>query len=430
MSWRNDYKKVAVGILRHKKMKTFYAEKKVRGKVYNKTFSNLYDAKQWRKIFDGFEVKKDPVTLEKKSEFSTLNEVWIEMQRSHFPTLATTTKAMWRRRYSLLKNLEHLPMDKITPSKISSWVNHHVKVFRSDKYRSSGRGRATRCTMNNELNMFVTIFNWYKESERFEKEALPLTCPVKKKHRKMGFIRPVPDKKMQIDLEHAFIFFDLLKPIYSDLAQMQFYCAGRVGETAGLQWSNVDFDNRRLLIKHTCIWCMTNKTFKELKPFPKNREPRAVFITDEIMEVLKRRLESKIEGNDFVFHVDSSPLNYGTIQLNYRKAQREGNLPYSGTHILRHGMAKLARKIGGGLDAVIAMTGHKDLKLADHYSSCNEDDQKEFSLKIMDHIRKSKAGHHQSGQSAANVLSISSFKNGTKSSDQVGKSRDDDSLTL
>ena len=51
-------------------------------------------------------------------------------------------------------------------------------------------------------------------------------------------------------------------------------------------------------------------------------------------------------------------------------------------------MAKLARQVGGGLDAVLAMTGHKDLKLADHYSKCTEDDQKNFSEMIMQHIRK------------------------------------------
>jgi hypothetical protein len=51
-------------------------------------------------------------------------------------------------------------------------------------------------------------------------------------------------------------------------------------------------------------------------------------------------------------------------------------------------MAKLARQVGGGLDAVLAMTGHKDLKLADHYSKCTEDDQKNFSEMIMRHIRK------------------------------------------
>ena len=53
-------------------------------------------------------------------------------------------------------------------------------------------------------------------------------------------------------------------------------------------------------------------------------------------------------------------------------------------------MAVLARRVGGGLDAVIAMTGHKDIKLADHYSKCDEEDQKDVSLKIMEYIRKQK----------------------------------------
>ncbi len=53
-------------------------------------------------------------------------------------------------------------------------------------------------------------------------------------------------------------------------------------------------------------------------------------------------------------------------------------------------MAKLAPKVGGGLDTVVAMTEHKDFKFADHYSKYNEDDQKEFSQKIMEHIGKSR----------------------------------------
>ena len=187
-----------------------------------------------------------------------------------------------------------------------------------------------------------------------------------------------------------------------------------------MQWSNIDFDNRRLMIKHTCVWDMTNKTFIELKPFPKNKEPRPVFITDEIMEILERRKAFKLPQNDYVFHVEGNPLNYGTIQINYRGAQRKGKLPYSGTHILRHGMAKLARQVGGGLDAVIAMTGHKDLKLADHYSKCNEDDQKEFSQKIMQHIKEVSSSKiakpkeievkEEIDTSFDNVVSLSSFK--------------------
>lgn len=407
MSRSKNYKKIksAKGIYQNEVTGNYLVEKRVKGKLHTASFPNLYEAKQWQKYFDGINAQAP----REGSEYATLKEVWESMQKNHFPILARTTKEIWLRRYTLLKMLEHLPMDQITAAKVSDWVIYWVGHFSSEDYQS-GRGRAGRCHLNNELNLLVSIFNWYKESELYEKEAQHLTCPVKKKHRKMGFIKPLPDKRKQIELHHASLLFESLRPLYRDLAQMQFYTAGRIGEVSGIQWKNVDMKNRRLLIKETCIWDMTNKTFVELKQFPKNREPRAVFITDEIMEVLRRREAFRIAGNDFVFHVEGNPLNYGTIQLNYREAQRKSGVPYTGTHILRHGMAKLARQIGGGLDAVIAMTGHKDLKLADHYSKTNEDDQRHFSELIMEHIRKQKGHDQESKSDFSNVIRLRNVK--------------------
>lgn len=411
MSRSENYKKVksAKGIYQHKQNGQFMVEKRVKGKLYSRTFVAIFDAKQWQKKFDGGDFC---LPSEERSSFATLKEVWQKMQEKHFPVLATSTKSMWLRRYELLRNLEHLPMDRITSSRITDWVVEKVTHFSSEDYQLSGRGRSGRCNLTKELNMFVTIFNWYKQSEDFEKEAISLTCPVKPKHRKLGFIKPLPDKLKQINLEDAFLFFDFLRPLYQDLAKMQFFCAGRVGEIAGLQWSNIDMRNRRMLIKHTCIWDMSTKMFIELKPFPKNREARAVFITDEILDILKRREAFRLSGNDYVFHVEGEALNYCTIQVNYRAAQRKSKIPYTGTHILRHGMAKLARQVGGGLDAVLAMTGHKDLKLADHYSKCTEDDQKNFSEMIMKHIRKELKNGSDQKADVGNVLRLRNFKTG------------------
>lgn len=412
---RNDYKKLkgVPGIYVNNKSGHYYAEKRIKGKLHSATFVSAYEAKQWRKHFDGQSYK----LTTSESQYSTLKEVWEIMQKVHFPTLATSTKDIWRRRYKLLETIEHLPMDQITPSKITEWTQYWVSIFSHEDYQSSGRGKAGRCNLNNELNMFVSIFNWYKQSEQFEKEAISLTNPVKTKHKKLGFIKPLPDKRKQINLKDAFLFFEFLKPLYRDLATMQFYTAGRIGEVAGMQWSNIDLKNKRLMIKHTCVWDTSTKMFVELKGFPKNREARPVYITDEIMEVLNRRLAFKLPGNDYVFHVDGSPLNYGTIQINYREGQRKSGVPYTGTHILRHGMAKLARQVGGGLDAVLAMTGHKDLKLADHYSKSTEDDQKEFSQKIMEHIRKMKLGDVVKNEAQEsdfeNVVSLKKYKTGT-----------------
>ncbi len=137
-------------------------------------------------------------------------------------------------------------------------------------------------------------------------------------------------------------------------------------------------------------------------------------------QVIPNWAKERIADNDFVFHVKGRPLNYATIQVNYRKAQQDAKIPYSGTHILRHGMAKLARQIGGGLDAVIAMTGHKDIKLADHYSKSNEDDQKFFSKKIMEHIRieidrnaRTALENFEENNDLDNVISLFQRKSGT-----------------
>jgi integrase len=191
------------------------------------------------------------------------------------------------------------------------------------------------------------------------------------------------------------------------VALFQYFTASRIGEVAGLQWSRIDFHNRRITIMETAQWDQSNKSYLKLNPHPKNKEARPVHMTNELMAVLRRREAFKIDGNDFVFHVEGSPLNYSTIQVNYRGAQRKAKLPYSGTHILRHGMAKLARQIGGGLDAVVAMTGHKDLKLADHYSKLDKEYQKEVSEKIMEEVRKR---NEPVESTSDNVLNMAKFK--------------------
>jgi integrase len=383
------------GVFRNTKTGKYLARITIKGKQKKCTFDKEYDAILWRSAMEDGEPA--PIIA---GNTSTLKYVWHMMQEKHFPLIAESTKEIWLRRYQLLKDLEEFQMSELTHPKITSWVEQKVAYFKSDDYLNTGRGQAKRCNLDNELNLLTTIFNWYKSSEDFATEAISLENPVKQKHKKMGFVRAKPVKDKAITLEAALQFFDHLKPLYRDLANFQFYTASRISEVAGLQWSRVDFKNRRITIMETCRWDMTTKMFIELNKTPKNKEPRPVFMTAELEEILKRRLPFKCDDSDFVFHVDGKPLNYGTIQLNFREGQRKSKVPYTGTHILRHGMAKLARQVGGGLDAVIAMTGHKDLKLADHYSKLDLEFQKEISEKIMNKVRKEKAPQ------ADNVISI------------------------
>lgn len=388
------------GVFYNSQTGKYMARKTILGKQHKQTFENEAHARVWRSTFDGV---KSEVKILTSSSF---RHVWSVMQEKHFPLLAKSTQEIWLRRFALLKDLEEFRMEEITTSKITSWVEEKTKHFKSEEYQDGGRGRAKRCNLDNELNLFTTIFNWYKASEEFEAEAVNLVNPVKIKHKRGGFIQPKPIKDKAITLEAALQFFECLKPLYRDLALFQFYSASRISEAAGLQWSRIDFENKKIIIMETCRWDMTTKKFIELNKFPKNKESRPIYMTDEILEVLKRRKAFKIGGNDFVFHNDGKPLDYGIIQLHFREGQRISKIPYTGTHILRHGMAKLARSVCGGLDAVVAMTGHKDFKLANHYSRLDGEYQKEVSQKIMEHVKNTRMGE----SSFPNVVKIGNFK--------------------
>lgn len=55
------------------------------------------------------------------------------------------------------------------------------------------------------------------------------------------------------------------------------------------------------------------------------------------------------------------------------------------------------------------MTGHKDIKLADHYSKLDDELQKETSLKIMDKINKLKQESNSSHDTESNIIYLSKF---------------------
>lgn len=108
--------------------------KRVKGKLHTATFKTLHEAKKWR---DSFLY----ISATNVNQFATLKEVWEVMQIYQFPLLVTSTREIWIRRYRLLKTIEHLPMNEITPGKISEWVSYWVTNFNTEEYQYSGRGK-------------------------------------------------------------------------------------------------------------------------------------------------------------------------------------------------------------------------------------------------------------------------------------------------
>ena len=106
-----------------------------------------------------------------------------------------------------------------------------------------------------------------------------------------------------------------------------------------------------------------------------------------LSEVFKRRLNEMPTGCNYVFHKDGGPLSYRQVQAAYNRALINAGLgEFSSTHIMRHSMATLTRKVTGSLEATQAVTGHKDQKLVQHYATLPENAQKNAVMSVEKHI--------------------------------------------
>ena len=86
-------------------------------------------------------------------------------------------------------------------------------------------------------------------------------------------------------------------------------------------------------------------------------------------EIFRRRVP--LAENGFIFHNNGKPLRYRQIQYQYNKALQAAGLfeKYSSTHIMRHSMGTITRKVTGSLDMAQSVTRHKDIKVAQQYAS-------------------------------------------------------------
>jgi hypothetical protein len=121
-----------------------------------------------------------------------------------------------------LTDLADYRTEEITSTVINRWIDRKKKYYSSEEYGAKGRGCAGRCDLYDELNLFTTIFNWYKAEDEFGSESSDLFTPIRPWHMKMAFIREptVKPEQKKITVETAFNFFSALPELYADLAMI------------------------------------------------------------------------------------------------------------------------------------------------------------------------------------------------------------------
>jgi len=333
---------------------TFIATKSIKGTRCYESFKTIKEAVHWKNTFNPLKKKIGENVSPKKGPL--LKEVWALYRDFYFSSLEKSTIETKNERWKFFYDLENLGIDEIRPEVLDHYIQKKKELAKINN--------STRHNLRHPLSELKALFNWYRENFDYH-----LINPVLKRHYQLGIFKKVQARNKKMSPDEVLSFFSTLEGIYKDFAVVQFYLAGRVGEMAGIQFSSVDFKNKSVLIKHVVVWDLAKK-FVELKPYTKNGDVRYGYINDTLLEIFNKRLEQKFRGSNYVFHIDGEPLSYRSIQHHYNKALKKLGLydKYSSTHIMRHSMATITRRVTGSLDCTQAITGHKDQKLVQHYA--------------------------------------------------------------
>lgn len=145
----------------------------------------------------------------------------------------------------------------------------------------------------------------------------------------------------------------------------------RRSEVLGIKWDSIDFESRRLIIKHTVV----DSVKRVEKDKTKNQSSRRTFVlTDEAIEIFRNAKEqetanAKLFGkayiqNDYVFKWDNGkPFVARYVSKHFGMLLKKNNLPHIRFHELRHSCASLLLNNGYTLKDVQEYMGHADIQM-------------------------------------------------------------------
>ncbi len=374
------YLKVCTGVkknvlTRSKDTKKYIAEKKIKGKYYSEAFYSLKEAKDWYRTFNEFSptsshlIKRQNGYCEK-----VFSQVWGEYLKFQSGRIGLPSFQKLKVIYnSFDTQLTSLKVNEITTEKISDFLTRK-KIDTSKK----------RYSYDQELKKLRAFFNFITGTiDPY------FRSPINRYHFEMGVIVKKEDRKLKrkvLTTKELHNFLNELPELYRIIAEVLFSIAGRVSEGISLNIKNVDFLKRTITVRDVAVICYHSKKVVDTKKNTKNGEIRITQVSNELIRKLSR-LEVNDEG--FFFHKNGEILSYRNVQFQFDRALKKLGLyeEISGTHIFRYTSGSIVRN-ALGIDYTMAITGHKDIKMAQHYGKLDVSEKNKASSVVLDNILK------------------------------------------
>jgi integrase len=329
-------------------------------------FEAIEDARSWQR---GMETGETPASVldEKPTRTGPLfKDVVEEWKRRSFPRLKLSTKISYENLLRLFfGELQDCTIHEITPQKIDAWLD---KLKSPEDWIMQSKKRTT---FKNELKLLATILNYYGD---YYDEDADFRFP-KDRHRKAARLNRQKARPKDLKEEEFFLFREALRTLngkgemLATLATVQYYQALRISEAAAIHWQDIFLDPKipswsRIKVARLVVWPRKKELSSHIQNGFKNAgsndgvKEQPMF--PETFEAFRKMHYKGAHG--LVFHVDGRHLEYRAIQSAYDRAFKKENLPYRGTHVMRHGGCRRVYNEGGDLAVAQQLLGNSDLK--------------------------------------------------------------------
>ncbi len=331
--------------------------------------------------------------LKENMRFSELVEEYFRLYAPH--NLKPVTEYNYRQhiQYHFMDYFGNKKLKDITTASISHFFATHKTMVKGEmKTLSPANAKRIYCILQS-LFKFAVMQGCIKETP-CKNVLLPKKNPLEEK------------PKMHMTMEEIPRFLDLFKEYsaFNTIILTLLYTGMRSGECLGLQWEDIDFEQRKIYIRHN----LTDVAGNHFLTTPKTATSiRELHITDALMEILKKhRIEQrKLQlslGSSFL-HPEmvftSATGNYkdrSCLNTSFKRFLKGTEFEYMTLHKLRHTNATLLLNNGLDLKILSEHLGHACIDVtAGTYTAVLDVSRIKTAELMEDILRKQTPDKHQ-----------------------------------
>ncbi|MBD3180743.1 tyrosine-type recombinase/integrase [Candidatus Poribacteria bacterium] len=254
-------------------------------------------------------------------------------------------------------------LKEITPEMIDKYISKRLKT------------EAFNNTINHELVCLSHIIKTAIRWRYVDQNPVSFVEKLKVSKKNPRFLNIDEIKRLLESAQNTYIYPIILTAIHTGM---------RKSELLNLIWSDIDFNQSIVTIQPKDDWNT------------KNYEPRTVFLTPVLYEMLQKRYRNCIESGircEYVFTYKGARIKNG-IDTTLRKVVKEAGLKDVTLHTLRHTFASQLAASGVPLRHIQELMGHQSYQTTLRYAHLSKEHVKKQVLQLPFAEDFASLGHH------------------------------------